>query len=99
VRAARANATANGVDVTVRRHDLLRDGPVPGAPLVLANLVRPLLLRVAADGFAVREPGVVIASGLLPAEAGEVSAAFAARGLRERERRATAAWCALVLAR
>ena len=42
----------NGVTVQARRHDLLRDGPVPGAPTVLANLLRPLLLRVAADGFA-----------------------------------------------
>lgn len=99
VRAARANAAANGTDVTVRRHDLLRDGPVPGAPLVLANLLRPLLLRVAADGFAGREPELLIASGLLPAEASEVAAAFAARGLRERARRATVEWCALLLVR
>jgi ribosomal protein L11 methyltransferase len=107
VRAARANAAANGTDVTVRRHDLVRptayggvcpDGPVPGAPLVLANLLRPLLLRIAADGFAGGEPELLIASGLLPGEAGEVAAAFAARGLRERARRATGEWCALLLA-
>jgi ribosomal protein L11 methyltransferase len=97
VRATRENAAANGVVVETRRHDLLRDGPAPGAPLVLANLLRPLLLRVAADGFAGREPDVLIASGLLPAEADEVAAAFARRGLRERERRATAEWCALLM--
>ena len=52
------NAAANGVALQARRHDLLRDGPAPGAPTVLANLLRPLLLRVAADGFAGSAPDV-----------------------------------------
>jgi ribosomal protein L11 methyltransferase len=99
VRATRENAAANGVVVQARRHDLLHDGPAPGAPLVLANLLRPLLLRVAADGFAGTEPDLLIASGLLPSEGDEVAAAFAARGLQERERRTTGQWCALLLAR
>jgi ribosomal protein L11 methyltransferase len=98
VRATRENAAANGVEIDARRHDLLRDGPAPGAPLVLANLLRPLLLRIAADGFAGAQPDVLIASGLLPSEGDEVAAAFAARGLRERERRTTEGWCALLLA-
>ena len=42
--------------VQARRHDLLRDGPAPGAPTVLANLLRPLLLRVAREGFAGAQP-------------------------------------------
>ena len=49
---ARRTPRVNGVAVRARRHDLVHDGPVPGAPLVLANLLRPLLLRVARDGFA-----------------------------------------------
>ncbi|HSD80600.1 MAG TPA: 50S ribosomal protein L11 methyltransferase [Solirubrobacteraceae bacterium] len=98
VRATRANAAANAVVVEARRHDV-RDAPAPGAPLVLANLLRPLLLRVAADGFAGEQPRLVIASGLLPSEAGAVASAFAARGLRERARRVTAEWCALLLQR
>jgi ribosomal protein L11 methyltransferase len=97
VRATLQNAEANGVTVEARRHDLLHDGPVPGAGLVLANLLRPLLLRVAADGFAGTQPDVLIASGLLPSEGDEVAAAFAARGLHERERRTTREWCALLL--
>ena len=100
VRPTLENAARNGVQVEARRHDLLHDGPVPGAPLVLANLLRPLLLRVAADGFAGGPPRALIASGLLPAEGDEVAAAFAReQGLVERRRLATGGWCALLLQR
>jgi ribosomal protein L11 methyltransferase len=95
------NAAANDVVVEARRHDIVHDGPAPGAPLVLANLLRPLLLRVAREGFA---DGVVpdrlVASGLLRAEADEVAAAFAASmGLRETDRREGGDWSALLLER
>ena len=56
---------------------------MPAAPTVLANLLRPLLLDVAADGFAEPAPRALIASGLLAREADEIAAAFAARGLAE----------------
>lgn len=94
-----ANAEANGVVVEALHHDLVHDGPSPGAPLVLANLLRPLLLRVSADGFAdgVR-PEVLIASGLLRHEADEIAAAFAAsHGLREERRLEGGEWAALLL--
>ncbi len=52
VRATAENADVNGVAVTVERFDLIRGGPAPTAPLVLANLLRPLLLCVARAGFA-----------------------------------------------
>jgi ribosomal protein L11 methyltransferase len=97
VRATGANAAANGVQVDARRHDLLHDGPAPGAPVVLANLLRPLLLRVAADGFAGPAPATLVASGLLAHEGDEVAAAFARRGLRESERRSEGEWIALIL--
>jgi ribosomal protein L11 methyltransferase len=98
VQATLDNAAANGVSVQARRHDLLRDGPAPAAPTVLANLLRPLLLRVAADGFAdAATPDVLIASGLLAHEGDEVAAAFAAHGLREAQRRARGEWIALLL--
>ena len=100
VQATLANAAANGVTVRARRHDLLRDGPAPGGPVVLANLLRPLLLRVAGEGFAGEQPRALIASGLLAHEADEVAAAFAQRmGLRERARRHGGEWAALLLAR
>jgi ribosomal protein L11 methyltransferase len=92
------NARINGVQVAAVHHDLVHDGPVPGAPLVLANLLRPLLLRVAADGFADGVvPDVVIASGLLRAEADEVAAAF--RAYTEQRRLESGDWAALLLRR
>jgi ribosomal protein L11 methyltransferase len=99
VAATRANAAANGAAVQVRRHDLMRDGPAPGAPTVLANLLRPLLLRVAAEGFAGAAPDALVASGLLAGEGDEVAAAFAAHGLREVARRRDGEWIALLLRR
>ncbi|MDQ3629760.1 MAG: 50S ribosomal protein L11 methyltransferase [Actinomycetota bacterium] len=97
--ATRENARVNGVAVAVERHDLLHDGPAPGAPTVLANLLRPLLLRIARDGFLGGEvPRTLIASGLLAGEADEVAAAFAASmGLREAGRRLGGEWAALLL--
>ena len=99
VQATLDNAAANGVCVDARRHDLLRDGPAPGAPTVLANLLRPLLLRVAHDGFAGVQPGALVASGLLAHEGDEVVAAFARHGLRETARRRGGEWVALLLRR
>jgi ribosomal protein L11 methyltransferase len=99
VQATLDNAAANGVSVQARRHDLLRDGPAPGAPTVLANLLRPLLLRVAADGFEGETPSALVASGLLAGEGDEVAAAFARHGLHEAERRRGGEWVALLLRR
>ncbi len=64
---------------------------------MLANLLGPLLRRVAADGFAGDVPRALIASGLLVTEADEIAAAFAARGLAERARRTEGEWAALLL--
>lgn len=94
VEAARENARVNGVPIEVRRHDL-RQSVVPGAALVLANLLRPLLLAWA--GSIAEPPGLVIASGLLAEEADEVARAFASHGLDERDRRAHGEWAALLL--
>ena len=99
VRATRDNALANGVDVEARRHDLNHDGPAPSAPTILANLLRPLLLRVAADGFDGSAPDVLVASGLLAHEGDEVAAAFARHGLRQADRRHDGEWVALLLRR
>ncbi len=91
------NAAANFVVVQARHYDLLRDGPPPGAPTVVANLLRPLLLHVAATGFAGEPPRVLIAGGLLAHEADEVAAAFERHGLHERARRHGGEWAALLL--
>ena len=86
VEAAVDNARVNGVAISVSRHDL-RSDPVVSAPVVAANLLRPLLLawceRLAGVSPA-SLPEVVIASGLLVGEADEVAGAFAlARAGRE----------------
>jgi ribosomal protein L11 methyltransferase len=98
VRATRENAQVNGVALTAERFDLVRGGPAPTAPTVLANLLRPLLLCVARAGFAGPPPRTLIASGLLAEEADQIAAAFARHGLREVERRHGGEWAALRLA-
>jgi ribosomal protein L11 methyltransferase len=94
VEATRANAEVNGVALDVRRVDLRHD-PIPAAPIVLANLLRPLLLDYAAR--LAEPPTTLIASGLLVDEADVVAAAFARHGLRERDRRERGEWAALLL--
>ena len=97
VEATRANAAVNGVPgIAVSRVDL-RSEEGPWAPVVVANLVRPLLLEVAA--LMTRPPRTLIASGLLREEAGEVATAFARHGLRESARREGGEWVAVVLGR
>ncbi len=93
VEAARENAAVNGVTLEVSRGDV-RDGGPP-APTVLANLVRPLLLEVAANLTQV--PERLIISGVELHEVDEVVAAFGA--LREVERRDDAQWAAVKLVR
>jgi ribosomal protein L11 methyltransferase len=95
VRATIENAEVNGVEVETWRHDLLRDGPCPAAPVVVANLLRPLLLRVAADGWAGEPPRELVVSGLLRHEADEVAAAFAP--LQEARRLERGDWAAVLL--
>jgi ribosomal protein L11 methyltransferase len=94
VTAARENAAANGVELDVRGFDLRRE-QVPEADLVAANVLAPPLLGWAASQR--RLPPELILSGLLVTEADRVGLAFAARGLRERDRRTRGEWAALAL--
>lgn len=67
-------------------------------PVVLANLLRPLLLHLSKSIAHV--PAHLIASGLLCDEADDISHAFAERlSLRERERCEQGEWAALLLSR
>lgn len=72
--------------------DLTRE-PAPYAPVVVANLTLPLLQ--AAARVQRRRPELLIASGVLAEQAGEVAAAF---GMAERQRRELDGWAAVVLA-
>ncbi len=69
--------------------------PLPVADVTVANLVRPLLLRVAE--LLPEQPETLIVSGLLEGEEDEVAAAFAP--LRERRRLRLQGWSALLLTR
>ena len=94
VEATRVNARENGVVLDrVERFDLRREAPPP-AGVYAANLMRPLLLALAAP---LRDAGrPVLASGVLAGEADEVAAAFAP--LREARRLTDRGWAALLLA-
>jgi len=96
VAATLAAAAANGVGVSASRCDLLREGG-PWAPTVVANLVRPLLLEIAARME--RPPDRLIASGLEDGEAADVIAAFARHGLALEARRDGDGWSAILLSR
>ena len=97
VAATRANATANAVDALHVGHADLASDPGPTAGTVVANLMTPLLLRVAER--LVDPPGDLIISGLLREQADEVAGAFARRDLEEAARRSSGEWSALRLRR
>ena len=100
VEATLANAAANGEVVGARRYDLLRDGPAPGAGLVMANLLRPLLAALADTGFEGPAPDRLVASGLLADEADGISALLAeALGMSEVTRLQGGEWAAVLLER
>jgi ribosomal protein L11 methyltransferase len=93
VAATDKNARANAVLLDrVERLDL-RSQPAPAADVVAANLMRPLLLRVAAQMTA--RPRHLVVSGLLDHEADEVAEAFAP--LAEQRRLSSKGWTALLL--
>ena len=106
IEATRANALANGVALgpasdrriasidRIERGDL-RNTPAPKADVAAANLMRPLLLRVA-ELWEGEPPRTLVVSGLLDHEADEVAAAFAP--LAERRRLSSLGWTALLLA-
>jgi ribosomal protein L11 methyltransferase len=93
VAATADNARANAVELDrVERLDL-RANPPPPARVMTANLMRPLLLRVAQ--LIDERPETLILSGLLDHEADELVAAFAP--LRERRRLSSKGWTAVLL--
>jgi ribosomal protein L11 methyltransferase len=93
VAATGVNADVNGVKLDLVERRNLREQAPPVAEVIAANLMRPLLLRVAE--LMDTPPRVLILSGLLDDEADEVVAAFAP--LRERERRSDKGWSAVLL--
>ncbi len=100
VEATLTNSAANEVALRAQHFDLRSGKAAPGAQLVLANLLLPLLVELSAVGFSAPEPQTVIASGLLVAQADEVAESFLANhGLVEADRRISGEWAALLLVR
>jgi ribosomal protein L11 methyltransferase len=94
---ARANAEANGVEMSIERVDV-REGPPPVAPSVVANLTGNLLKDCAGHLTAAGEaPARLVCSGMLGSEVDEVVAAFAPVGLSESDRRIEGDWGGLLL--
>ena len=95
--ASAENARVNGAEVEVRRVEPAARAGAVGADRDGEPRAAAAARRRAAARARCRER--LIASGLLREEADEVAAAFAAHGLRERDRRCGGEWAAVLLAR
>jgi ribosomal protein L11 methyltransferase len=104
VKASRENADAN--EIAPERFAIglgsvteIRDGSflIRQAPLVLANILAPVIIRLLGMGLAdlVAPGGVVILSGILAEQAGPVQAAAEEYGLKLVEKRQLGDWVAL----
>jgi ribosomal protein L11 methyltransferase len=91
------NAAANGVAVDAQLLDLSADGPPP-ANGIAANIPAWLHARLALS-LPEPLPSLALLSGFGPGDAGTVAAAYAARGLGQRERVDASGWCVLHLGR
>jgi ribosomal protein L11 methyltransferase len=105
VEATQANAELNGVEERLEVKlgsvtEILGGGTtLRRAPLVLANILAPVIIRLLEDGLAnLLDPGgVLILSGILDEQTGEVEDALRARGLSVLERRQIGDWVALAV--
>jgi ribosomal protein L11 methyltransferase len=95
--ATERNARANGVTLARIERVNLRDDAPPAADVIVANLMRPLLLRLA-PRLVAAPPAAAIVSGLLDAEAEEVVAALGP-ALAERRRVSSRGWTSALLER
>jgi ribosomal protein L11 methyltransferase len=100
VEATRTNAAVNGVAdaIAVRRFDLTAE-VVPAAPLILANLLAPLLTDWVQKWPTERifRPEVIVLSGVLTSEADRVCGEFAGKNFEEAHRLTLGEWAASVL--
>lgn len=102
---SRENAAANGVldqlEVGIGSVSELLTGQysLRQAPLVLANILAPVIIRLFEAGLAdlVAPGGILILSGILDSQAAEVLAAAEARGLKHLHTRQQGDWVAIAL--
>jgi len=104
IQAAQENVAANGVQAHIELAVGSLEEVLAGkfglrqGSLVLANILAPVLVRLLGEGLAkLLEPGgVLVLSGILAEQAGEVQAALEKSGLRLIETRRMGDWVALV---
>ena len=108
IRASRENADANGVEVERLALGLgsvaeILDGKfqIRIAPLVLANILAPIIVRLFEAGMAelIQPGGTIILSGILAEQAETVIAAAQAKGLELTEQKQMGDWVALACKR
>lgn len=99
--ASEENARSNGLEHSLDLHLGGPDAAPEGRfPVVLANLIAPLLLELSADlSERVEAGGSLIISGVLRAQEAEVAASLVALGLQPAERLSDGEWVALRLQR
>ena len=104
---SRENAEKNGVGeeliLGVGSVQEILDGrfPFKSAPLVVANILAPIIIRLFDAGLAdlVEAGGEIILSGILDHQAGNVVAAVEAKGLKLNDQRQMGDWVALKMSR
>jgi ribosomal protein L11 methyltransferase len=107
VKNARENADSNKVGkefiLDVGSVEEIRKGQfaLDKAPLVVANILAPVIVRLFDGGLAelIEDPGTIILSGILDDQAERVIEAGQAKGLVLRERRQIGDWVALSMSR
>jgi ribosomal protein L11 methyltransferase len=104
VRASRENADANDIApeqfvIGLGSVTEIREGkfPIRQAPLVLANILAPVIIRLFGMGLAdlVEPGGVLVLSGILAEQAAAVQSAAEQRGLRFVEKQQLGDWVAI----
>jgi ribosomal protein L11 methyltransferase len=107
VKNSRENANANGVGeellLDVGSVDEIKSGTFAfaTAPLVVANILAPVIIRLFEAGLAalIEQDGAILLSGILQEQEGRVIEAGQAQGLRMKERRQMGDWVALAMTR
>ncbi len=107
VRSTRENAVRNGVSEQIETgmgsvgEVLKGDFSLKQAPLVLANILAPVIIRLFDDGLAdlIEPGGRIILAGILAEQEDAVKTAAAAKGLRHVETRNINDWIAMALQR
>jgi len=107
VKNARENADSNGIGdefiLGVGSVDEIKKGQfaIRKAPLVLANILAPVIIRLFDAGLAdlIEDHGAIILSGILQEQEERVVEAGQAKGLRRNERRQMGDWVAFTMRR